>query len=44
MRWDEEHVPRERTELTSLTPQLGGVAVILPVNVMAADACFFGRA
>jgi hypothetical protein len=42
--WDEGHVPRERTKLTSSTTQLGGVAVILPVNVAAADACFFGRA
>ena len=37
-------MPRERTKLTSSTTQLGGVAVILPVNVAAADACFFGRA
>ena len=44
VRWDEGHVPRERTKLTSSTTQLGGVAVILPVNVAAADACFFGRA
>ena len=42
--WDEGHVPRERTKLTSSTTQLEGVAVILPVNVVAADACFFGRA
>ena len=44
VRWDEGHVSQERKELTSSTTQLGGCAVILLVNIAAADACFFGYA